>query len=78
MRDELKNGDKVMTDSGIVGVVIDSYVEEEYKFFILQTGKDSNVGYITVHGNAIMYVFGKEQKQTSKKVIIASRGNEEC
>lgn len=72
MREELKNGDKVMTDSGIVGEVIDSYVEEEYKYFVLKTGKGSNVGYVTVHGNSIIYVYGKEQKQAEKKVVVVA------
>jgi len=45
MREDLKVGDKVMTDAGVVGEVVDSYVEEEYKYFVLKTGKDKNIGY---------------------------------
>lgn len=67
LRDELKKGDKVLTDSGIVGEVVSSYEEEGYKYFVLRSGKGENVGYFTVHGNAIYYVFGKDQPQTSKK-----------
>ena len=68
MRDELKIGDKVMTDSGIVGEVVDSYTEEEYKYFVLKSGRGANVGYYTVHGNAIYYVFGKDEpNKTTKK-----------
>lgn len=77
MREELKVGDKVMTDSGVVGEVVDSYVEEEYKYFVLKSGKGNNTGYFTVHGNSIYYVFGKEQKQETKKVVIAPRNKEE-
>ena len=77
MREELKPGDKVMTDSGIVGEVVNSYVEEEYKYFVLKSGKDSNVGYFTVHANAIYYVFGKEKKESEKKVVVVAPKKDE-
>ena len=67
MRQDLKKGDKVMTDTGVVGEVVDSYEEDEYKYFVLKSGKGDNVGYFTVHGNAIYYVFGKEVEE--KKVL---------
>jgi len=70
MREDLKVGDKVMTDAGVVGEVVDSYVEEEYKYFVLKTGKDKNIGYFTVHANAIYYVFGKEEAQKQEKVVV--------
>lgn len=70
LRSELKVGDKVMTDTGVVGEVVDSYIEDEYKYFVLKSGKGSNVGYFTVHANAIYYVFGKEEKQTTQKVVV--------
>lgn len=76
MREELKKGDKVMTDSGIVGEVVDSYVEEEYKYFVLKSGKGENSGFFTVHANAIYYVFGKEQKAETKKVVIVPKKDE--
>ena len=66
MRDELKNGDKVMTDSGIVGVVADSYTEDEYKYIVLKSGKGENTGFFTVHANAIYYVFDKEDKKAEE------------
>jgi len=72
MREELKKGDKVMTDSGIVGEVVDSYVEEDYKYFVLKSGKGDNTGFFTVHANAIYYVFGKEQKKEEKKVVVVT------
>lgn len=67
MREELKIGDRVMTDSGIVGEVVDSYTEEEYKYFVLKSGKGNNVGYYSVHANAIYYVFGKDEVKTEVK-----------
>lgn len=70
LREELKPGDKVMTDSGVVGEVVESYVEDEYTYFVLKSGKGSNVGYYTVHGNAIYYVFGKEERKDDKKVVV--------
>ena len=70
MRDDLKVGDKVMTDAGVVGEVVESFVEEEYKYFVLKTGKGNNVGYFTVHANAIYYVFGKEEAQKQEKVVV--------
>ncbi|MBR2969481.1 MAG: preprotein translocase subunit YajC [Clostridia bacterium] len=71
LRDELKNGDKVMTDSGVVGEVVDSYEEDGYKYFVLKSGKDDKVGYYAVHANAIYYVFGKDLKDnTSEKVTV--------
>ena len=63
MREELKIGDKVMTDTGVVGEVVDSYTEDEYKYFVLKSGRGSNVGYFAVHANAIYYVFGKEEEK---------------
>ena len=77
MREELKKGDKVMTDSGVVGEVVESYVEEEYKYFVLKSGKGQNTGYFTVHANAIYYVFGKEQKEAEKKVVVVAPKKEE-
>ena len=70
MREELKTGDKVMTDSGVVGEVVDSYVEDEYKYFVLKSGKGANTGYFTVHANAIYYVFGKEKAEAEKKIVV--------
>ena len=69
MREELKAGDKVMTDTGVVGEVVDSYVEDEYKYFVLKSGKGDKVGYFTVHANAIYYVYGKEEPVKEKVVV---------
>ncbi len=63
MREELKIGDKVMTDTGVVGEVVDSYVEDDYKYFVLKSGRGNNVGYFAVHANAIYYVFGREEEK---------------
>ena len=70
MRNELKIGDKVMTDTGVVGEVVDSYVEEEYKYFVLKTGRGQNVGYFTVHANAIYYVYNKDNNLQEKKTVV--------
>ncbi len=78
MRNELKKGDRVMTDSGIVGEVVDSYTEEEYKYFVLKSGKGNNVGYFSVHANAIYYVFGKDENKanTQSKVVVEEKPEE--
>lgn len=70
MREDLKVGDKVMTDTGVVGEVVESFMEEEYKYFVLKTGRGNNVGYFTVHANAIFYVFGKEDAKSQEKVVV--------
>ena len=70
MREELKNGDKVMTDCGIVGEIVDSFVEDETKYFVLKTGKDDKIGYLTVHGAAVYHAFGKEQASNEEKKVV--------
>lgn len=70
MRQDLKPGDKVMTDTGVVGEVVEGYIEDEYKYFVLKTGRGEHTGYFTVHANAIYYVFDKEQKPEDKKVVV--------
>lgn len=70
MRQDLKPGDKVMTDTGVVGEVVEGYTEDEYKYFVLKTGRGEHTGYFTVHANAIYYVFDKEQKPEDKKVVV--------
>ena len=77
MREELKKGDKVMTDSGIVGEVVDSYTEEEYKYFVLKSGKGDKVGYFSVHANAIYYVYGKDEPKTQLAQTKVKENNEE-
>jgi len=61
MRDSVLKGDKVMTDSGVVGVVVDSFVDEDgSKFHIIQTGRNEFTSYLQIHSNSIYYVYGKE------------------
>ena len=69
MREELKVGDKVMTDSGIVGEIVDTYVEDEYKYYVLKSGFKDKVGYYSVHANAVYYVFGKEENKKPEPEI---------
>ena len=56
-----------MRATGVVGEVVDSYTEENYKYFVLKTGRGNNVGYFTVHANAIYYVFNKENEEKPQK-----------
>ncbi len=62
MREELKIGDRVMIDTGVVGELVDTYEEEGYKYYVLKSGKGNHVGYFAVHANAIYYVFGKDKQ----------------
>ena len=66
LRKDLKAGDKVMTDSGLVGTIVDFYDEENYKYVVLESGKGEHIGYFTVPANAIYYVYGKDFKTESQ------------
>ena len=77
MRSELKPGDRVMTDSGVIGEVVESFVEGEFTYFVLKTGKGENTGFFTVHANAIYYVFDKEEKKAEKVVVKVEPKKEE-
>ena len=61
LRDEIKVGDKVMTDTGVVGEVVDITTEAEHKYFTIKTGSKSNFGYMQVHANSVYYVFGADK-----------------
>ena len=66
MRTDLKIGDKVMTDSGLVGEISETYEEDGSKFFVLKSGGVINYGYFTVHANAVYYAFNKEGVKDSE------------
>lgn len=60
MRDSVKKGDKVMTDSGVVGTVVDSLIDEDgAKYHILKTGRNEFTSFVQVHANSVYYVYGK-------------------
>ena len=60
LRDNIKKGDKVMTDTGVVGEIVEITTEGEHKYFVIKSGTDKNFGFVKVHANAIYYVFDKE------------------
>ena len=60
MRSELKVGDKIMTDTGVIGEVISKRVEGEFDFVTIKTGSGEHVGYMEVHANSIYYTFNKD------------------
>lgn len=60
MRSELKVGDKVMTDTGVVGEVIEKRAEGEFNFVTIKTGAGDHVGYMEIHENAVYYTFNKD------------------
>ena len=61
LRDNVKVGNKVMTDTGVVGEIVDVATEGEHKYFTIKTGTKDKFGYIKVHANAVYYVFDKEE-----------------
>ena len=60
LRENIKVGDKVMTDTGVVGEIVNVETEGEHKYFTIKTGSNKNFGYVKVHANAVYYVFDKE------------------
>ena len=60
LRDGIKKGDKVMTDTGVVGEIVEISTEGEHKYFVIKSGTDKKFGYVKVHANAVYYVFDKE------------------
>ena len=61
LRDNIKAGDKVMTDTGVVGEIAEVETEGEHKYFVIKSGTDKNFGYVKVHANAVYYVFNNEE-----------------
>lgn len=72
VRENIKVGDKVMTDTGVVGEVVEVTAEDEHKYFVIKSGTESNFGFIKVHANAVYYVFDK-----NKPLYATTENNEE-
>ena len=60
LRENIKIGDKVMTDTGVVGEVVDVITEGEYKYFTIKTGSGNNIGFLKIHSNAVYYVYNND------------------
>lgn len=60
MRTDLKEGDKVMTDTGIMGVVVSKRTQDEINLVTIKTGEGEHVGYMEIHEAAIYYTFNKD------------------
>ncbi len=56
----LKNGDKVLTTNGIYGTIVNIQDEHERKVVILETGDETNKGYVAVDAFAIYRIFPDE------------------
>lgn len=63
MRTELKVGDKVMTDTGVVGEIVDKRTEGEFNFVTIKTGTKDHCGFMEVHENSIYYTFKDGEPQ---------------
>ncbi len=59
MREELKVGDKVMTDTGIYGEIVAKREQGEYTFVTIKTGDDKHTSYLEVIQEAIYYTFNE-------------------
>lgn len=59
LRDNIKVGDKVMTDTGVVGEIVEVATEGEHKYFVIKSGTETNFGFVKVHANAVYYVFNE-------------------
>lgn len=60
MRDDLKVGDKVMTDTGIYGEIVSKRTQDEYTFVTIKTGEGDKAGYLEVIQEAVYYTFNKD------------------
>ena len=72
MRDDIKVGSQIMTDTGIVGEVVEVTNDGDQKYLTLKSGTGKNVGFLKVHINSVYYVFeegklnyagGKEEEE---------------
>ena len=67
--EELKAGDKVVTNAGIYGEIVSIRHTDFGKVVLLKTGEDKKVGYFSVNMSCIL---GKDEK---KDVVVDSEGN---
>lgn len=61
LRDNIKVGDKVMTDTGVVGEIVEVTTEGDHKYFVIKSGTEANFGFVKVHANAVYYVFDNKE-----------------
>ncbi len=67
--EELKVGDKVVTNAGVYGEIVSMRHTDFGKVVLLKTGEDDKVGYMSINMSCIL---GKDEK---KDVIVDSEGN---
>lgn len=61
----LKRGDRVLTTSGVYGVIVDLQLEGDKKIVTIETGTEKKKGYVSVDAYAIYTIFKDEPEQTS-------------
>lgn len=61
----LKRGDRVLTTSGVYGVIVDLQLEGDKKIVTIETGTEKKKGYISVDAYAIYTIFKDEPEQTA-------------
>ena len=65
----LKKGDKVLTTSGVYGVVVELNFTESSKIVVLETGSNQNKGYMSVDAYAI-YTIIREESEVPTEVAL--------
>ena len=68
MANSIKRGDKIMTTSGIYGVVVDLHMEDDKKIVTIETGTGKNKGYMAFDMYAIYTVFPDENSKPQEIV----------
>lgn len=61
----LKRGDRVLTTSGVYGVIVDLQLEGDKKIVTIETGTEKKKGYVSVDAYAIYTIFKDEPEQTA-------------
>lgn len=68
MQNSLKRGDKILTNAGVYGKIIDLKQDGEAKKVIIETGEGKNVSYLTIDAYAIYTILNDKPVEEPKKV----------
>lgn len=66
----LKRGDKVLTTSGIYGIIVDLHLENDTKIVTIETGTGKNKGYISVDAYSVYTVINDEAVEEPKQAEV--------
>lgn len=68
MQNSLKRGDKILTNAGVYGKIIDLKQDGDAKKVIIETGDGKNVSYLTIDAYAIYTILNDKPVEEPKKV----------